>query len=608
MKIGAVHIDSSKFEFIVWAPLINKIELRIVHPYEGIYPMFKDELGYWRTILDGIQPGTQYLFRIDDKKERPDPASNFQPLGVHGPSQVVRHSTFPWTDEAWNGTSLPKLIIYELHIGTFTNEGTFDSAVTKLDYLNELGITAVEVMPVSQFPGKRNWGYDGCYPFAPQNSYGGTRSFKNFIQECHLRNIAVILDVVYNHLGPEGNYFNEFAPYFTNKYKTPWGEAINFDGEYSDGVRNYFIENVKHWLTNYHVDGLRMDAIDKIVDLSANHILREISENVQELNLTSKVNHFLIAESDLNDDKVIRPHDLYGYGIDAQWSDDFHHSVHSIITGEKDGYYADFGTVQHLIKSLQESFYYSGNYSVFRKRKHGNDASERPPYKFVVCLQNHDQIGNRALGERLASIVSFEALKVSAGLLLLSPYIPLLFMGEEYGEESPFLYFVAHSDAELIEAVKTGRREEFSSFEWISEIPDPTSDDAFELSKLNWDLKNKENKSVLLELHKTLIKLRKTHPALVNSERHNSEFTIKNDVIFMRRSSVSNQLLAIYNFNKHFVDTDIHIPSAKGNKILDSSETIWLGTGSDMPDRIGEDNIIRIKELSFSLYELESEL
>lgn len=608
MKIGAIYLGYSNYEFVVWAPLVRKVELKIVHPYEGIYPMFKDEEGYWKTTLEGIQPGTQYLFRINDETDRPDPASNFQPLGVHGPSQVVQNITFPWEDESWLGISFPKLIIYEIHIGTFTPEGTFDSAITKLDYLTELGITAVEVMPVSQFPGSRNWGYDGVYPFAPQNSYGGTRSFKRFIQECHKRKLAVILDVVYNHFGPEGNYLREFAPYFTDRYKTPWGDALNFDGEYSDGVRNFFIENVKHWLVNYHIDGLRLDAIDKIYDNSANHILKEIAENVKELNLKSKLNHFLIAESDLNDDKIIRPLDLYGYGLDAQWSDDFHHSVHSILTGETGGYYSDFGTLAHLEKSLSESFFYSGVYSTYRKRRHGNKATERPPYKFIVSLQNHDQVGNRGWGERLATLVSFEALKVSAGLLLLSPYVPLLYMGEEYGETNPFLYFVDHSNLQLMDAVKSGRREEFRAFQWQDEVPDPTIQDSFKLSKLNWGLKEKEQNAILLNFYKALINLRRNHPALINSERHNSEFIARDELIFMRRSSGNFQILAVYNFNKHPINTNINTPSAKSKKIFDSAEVKWSGKGTSLPEQIENENEVRVNELSFALYELESKL
>lgn len=606
MKVGPNYLGSSNCEFTLWAPLHKKIKLKIVHPFEGLYPMFQDKEGYWKVVLEGIPPGTQYLFRIDDNIERPDPASHYQPFGVHGPSQVVDHITYPWEDQSWSGIQVPKLIIYELHIGTFTDKGTFESAIKNLDHLLDLGITAIEIMPVAQFPGTKNWGYDGVYLYAPQNCYGGPDGLKKLVSSCHQKGIAVILDVVYNHFGPEGNYSREFGPYFTGKYKTPWGDSFNFDDEYSDGVRNFFLENANYWFTKFHIDGLRLDAVDKIYDLSAKHFLRELSENTEKLNLESTLNHFLIAESDLNDEKVIRPLDLYGYGIDAQWSDDFHHALHSILTGEKDGYYSDFGTLNHLHTALEESFYYSGRYSEFRKRRHGNSAVERPPYKFVICLQNHDQVGNRGSGDRLANLVSFEALKVAAGILILSPYIPIIFMGEEYAEKNPFLYFVDHSNSNLMEAVKTGRREEFKTFHWENEIPDPTKDDTFHKSKINLKLKEDAQNSILFEFIKFLIRCKKNNKALVNTKRHNSEFRLKDDLIFMRRWSDNYEVYGVFNFNKTSVNTKIQIQSSAGHKIIDSADEKWLGKGSNMPDNISNENTVQINELSFALYELES--
>lgn len=608
MVVGSNYLGSSNCEFTLWAPLHKKVELKIVHPFEGLYPMFQDDDGYWRLKLEGINPGTQYLYRIDESNERPDPASNFQPFGVHGPSQVVDHLIFPWEDEQWSGIQVPKLIIYELHIGTFTDEGTFESAIKKIDHLVELGITAIEIMPVAQFPGSRNWGYDGVYPYAPQNSYGGPKGLKKLVSECHKRKIAVILDVVYNHLGPEGNYLREFGPYFTDKYRTPWGDALNFDDAYSDAVRNYFLENARYWFTNFHIDGLRLDAVDKIYDLSAKHILRELAENTEALNMATTVNHFLIAESDLNDEKIIRPLDLHGYGLDSQWSDDFHHSLHSLLTGEREGYYSDFGSIKHLQKALQESFYYSGVYSEYRKRRHGNSATDRPPYKFVICIQNHDQVGNRAFGERISNLVSFEALKIAAGIMFLSPYIPLIFMGEEYAERNPFLYFVDHSDADLMESVKHGRRDEFRSFNWKNEVPDPTKDNTFLDSKLNWELKEEEQNSIMFHFIKYLISCKKKNKALINTERRNSEFTLSDNLIFMRRWSDQAEVFGIFNFNENAVNTKIKIPSSSGYKLIDSADEKWLGKGSGMPDRISNEDVVQVNELSFTLYELKSSM
>ncbi len=377
------------------------------------------------------------------------------------------------------------MIMYELHAGTFIPEGTFDAVIPGLDHLKDLGINATDIMPVAQFPGERNWGYDGVYPFAVQNSYGGPDGLKRIVNECHTKGIAVILDVIYNHLGPEGNYLRDYGPYFTDRYKTPWGQAINFDGPYSNEVRNFFIENALSWLKNYHIEGLRIDAIHGIYDMSAQPFLPELAERVEEFSQQEGRKFYLIAESDLNNSYALRPRDSGGSGLDALWCDDFHHALHTLLTGETDGYYVDFGKIGHLVKSFREGFVYSGQYSAFRKRNHGNSSADIPPDRFVVFSQNHDQTGNRLKGERLSSLVSFESLKLAAGVVLLSPYIPLIFMGEEYGETAPFLFFISHSDPELIKAVRQGRKDEFKTFNWKDEPPDPQDIETFMRSKLD---------------------------------------------------------------------------------------------------------------------------
>ena len=498
MRPGARYLGNGASEFVVWAPLVKNMAVKVVSAPERLVPMERNESGYWTAMVSDLPPGTRYLYRLDNDRDRPDPASHFQPEGVHGPSEIVDHTTFPWQDTTWKGLPLPSMIMYELHIGTFTEEGTFDAAISRLAGLKELGINAIELMPVSQFPGSRNWGYDGVYPYAVQNTYGGPEGLKRFVDACHNRGIVVILDVVYNHIGPEGNYVWDFGPYFTDRYRTPWGRAINFDGAFSDEVRNYFINNALHWVREYHLDALRIDAIHGIFDFSAKHFLQELGEAVHLEAEALGRSVYVIPESDLNDVRVINPAEIGGYGLDAQWNDDFHHALHALITGELKGYYEDFGKVEQLEKSLREGFIYSGQYSCFRKRRHGNDSKERPAHQFVVFSQNHDQVGNRMLGDRISKLASFEALKLAAGLVILSPSLPLLFMGEEYGEDAPFLYFVSHEDMDLIEAVRTGRKEEFKPFSWEGEPPDPQSEETFRASKLDWQKRTQGHHHVLL--------------------------------------------------------------------------------------------------------------
>lgn len=608
MWIGTNYLGNGRCEFSLWAPFLKKVELRTVSPDESITTMVRDEAGYWRAVVDNVFPGTLYFYKLEGERERPDPASHSQPEGVHGPSQVVDHNSFNWEDGCWRGIDLSEMIIYELHVGTFTPEGTFEAIIPRLDELKDMGINTLELMPVAQFPGERNWGYDGVYPFAVQNSYGGPEGLKRLVNECHKKGLAVILDVVYNHLGPEGNYTWDFGPYFTDKYNTPWGKAVNFDDAFNDEVRNFFIENALHWYKNYHIDALRIDAIHAIFDMSARPFLQELAERVKVFSKKEGRKFFLIPESDLNDSRAIRPRELGGFGLDAQWCDDFHHCLHTLLTGENQGYYADFGKISHLVKSIREGFVYSGQYSKYRKRRHGNPSKDRPAGQFVAFCQNHDQVGNRMLGDRLSSLVSFESLKLAAGVVIHSPYIPLIFMGEEYGEESPFLYFVSHSDAQLIEAVRKGRKEEFRAFSWMGEPPDPQSVETFMKSKLDWKKRHEGRHKILRDFYKNLIKLRREIPALSNLDKDSLDvFGLEEEkVVFMRRWNGSSLVFHLFNFSKSDTKLTVSVDEGRWRKILDSSEKVWDGPGTILPESIGTGEKITVRGHSFAIYAREN--
>ncbi len=607
MKQGIDYAGNERCEFTVWAPFLRKVTLKIISPEERLVPMEKDKEGFWKTTIEGVTPATKYFYRLDDEKERPDPASQYQPQGVHGASQVVDHMAFAWSEGNWRGIPLNEMIMYELHVGAFTPEGTFHAIIPQLDELRDIGINALELMPVSQFPGERNWGYDGVYPYAVQNSYGGPEGLKYLVNECHRRGISVILDVVYNHLGPEGNYVRDFGPYFTNTYRTPWGEAINFDSAYSNEVRNFFIENAIYWFNYYHVDALRIDAVHAIFDKGAKHFLAELSERVEEFSQKNGRKYYLIAESDLNDSRIVIPRKSRGYGIDGVWCDDFHHALHTLLTGEDSGYYRDFGKIGHMAKSLTEGFVYTGEYSEFRKRNHGNSSKDIPAHRMIVFSQNHDQTGNRMLGERLSALVSFEALKLAAGAVLLSPYIPLLFMGEEYGEDTAFLYFVSHSDPDLIEAVRQGRKREFREFTWQGEPPDPQSRETFLKSKIAWQKRKEGNHRILSDFYKRLILVRKTIPALSHPDKRclSVDGLEGEKVLFVRRWKVSNAVFFIFNFNGADVTLVPSIPDDGWSKKLDSSEKIWNGPGSLLPDELNFGEEIMIRGQSFVMYNKE---
>lgn len=515
-----------------------------------VFPMKKTAGGYWERSAAGIGPGALYKYIIDGGRARPDPASAFQPRGVHGPSEVTDHAAFKWDDLDWKGIPPAKMIIYELHPGTFTSGGGFAGVEEKLDYLKDLGINTVELMPVAQFPGSRNWGYDGAYPYAVQDSYGGPPGLKKLVNACHKAGLAVILDVVYNHLGPEGNYLECFGPYFTDRYRTPWGRAINYDGPDSGPVRDFFTGNALYWFGNFHIDALRLDAVHGIFDLGAKHVLAELEEKTREFSGAAGRAHYLIAESDLNDTRVILPPEKGGHGLDAQWSDDFHHALHTTLTGERRGYYEDFNGFPSLARAFSESFVYDWAWSAHRRRMHGSPAAHIAPGKFVVCAQNHDQVGNRLLGERLSSLAGSTRLKLAAGAVLLSPYIPLLFMGEEYGETNPFLYFVSHGDENLITAVREGRRKEFAAFGWKTDPPDPQSEAVFNKSRLDWRKPGHGRHAEMLAFYKRLIALRKAEPSLGAADR--ADMTVRTSpasrTISLFRRRGRGATLTVFNF------------------------------------------------------------
>jgi maltooligosyltrehalose trehalohydrolase len=549
--LGATLVGPGRCEFRVWAPFAEGVELHVVAPAERRVAMAKGGWGYHEVTVD-CGEGTRYFYVVNGT-DRPDPASRLQPEGVHGPSEVVGRE-FAWHDGGWVGVRLEDLVVYELHVGTFTDEGTFDAVIAKLDALRELGITAIELMPIGQFPGHRNWGYDGVYVGAAQLSYGGPLALKRLVDAAHARGLAVVLDVVYNHLGPEGNYLAEFGPYFADRYKTPWGLSLNFDGPYSDDVRWFFIHNALQWIEEFHIDALRVDAVHAIVDHSAEPFLQDLTTAVRECSERLGRRIWSMAESDLNDPRVITPASSLGLGFDSQWSDDFHHSLHVLLTGEQDGYYSSFGKVSDLAHVLTTGYLYVGQHSPYRQRKYGARPSTRDGTQFVVFAQNHDQIGNRMRGERLAAIVSPAKRRLAAAVVILSPFVPMLFMGEEYGETAPFQYFTSHSDADLIEAVRKGRLEEFDDFEWVGEAPDPHDEATFQRSKLTWN-----GDDSLRCFYADLLRLRRETPALRSLDLDNVEVHADDDrrVLLVRRGDV----FIAFNFSER--EQTIALPGGK---------------------------------------------
>jgi maltooligosyltrehalose trehalohydrolase len=501
----------------VWAPRPRKVEIEVAGERLS---MTAGARGWWSVELTAEQAVADYAFRLDGGPPRPDPRSAWQPHGVHGPSRPVDHSAFAWTDTTWRGLPLAGAVLYELHVGTFTPEGTFDAAVDRLGHLVELGVDAVELLPCNAFAGERGWGYDGVAWFAVHEPYGGPDGLKRFVDACHARGLGVVMDVVYNHLGPAGNYLPEFAPYLTQEHTTPWGPAVNLDRSGSDEVRRYILDSVRMWLRDYHVDGLRLDAVHALVDERATHLLEEMSVEVEALAAQLHKPLFLIAESDLNDARMVSSREAGGRGLQGQWADDVHHALHVALTGETSGYYTDFAGLDVLAKVLRDVFLHDGQWSSFRGRGHGRAVPPTVPgHRFVVYLQDHDQVGNRAVGDRLSAAVSDGRLRIGAALLLTSPFTPMLWMGEEWGARTPWLFFSDH-EGDLGEAVRTGRREEFAGHGWdTDDIPDPQSVRTFLDSKLDWSELDDEDATGLLGWYRDLIALRRSRGDLTDGRR-----------------------------------------------------------------------------------------
>ncbi len=574
--LGAVPASSST-SFRVWAPRTGSLSVRII---DGpLLQLARDGEGYFTGSVDGVRAGARYLCRFPDGRERPDPSSLLQPDGVHGPSEIVALSP-PVTPPP--ATPLERLVFSEIHLGTFTSEGTADAAARRCPSLVEAGFTALEIMPVAAFPGARNWGYDGINPFSTHAAYGGPAGLSRLVDAARVAGLRTFLDVVYNHLGPEGNYASDFGPYFTARHKTPWGDGLNFDGPDAAPVRRYFIESALRWVASAGggFDGLRLDAVHGILDDSPKHILQELAEAVhREASETGRA-IFVIAESDFNDSKLIE-----SYGLDAAWADDFHHALHVALTGEHQGYYQDFADepVQVLSSAINEGWYYRGQLKSSIAKAHGTPARHLPARHFVVCAQNHDQIGNRARGDRLSLLTDTGGMRVAAALLALQPALPLYFQGEEWAAPEPFQYFVSHGDPALVAAVRSGRHEEFKSFSWAGEVPDPQAEETFARSRLDWDKRDSPAGRAALDWHRSLLKLRREHPALQSDSHEAAEAWVEDQTLFLRRFANGEEVLLIASFANGAVSATL--PAGNWLLLFDSSEADLAGARAVLKGR-----------------------
>jgi maltooligosyltrehalose trehalohydrolase len=606
---GAVPDDVGSTRFTVWAPARRTVTLSLA----GIDRMVDlPELGggYFGALVPDCGVGTRYAYLLDGEGPYADPASRSQPDGVHGPSEVIDLSDHHWEDAAHRTRPLWQHVISEVHVGTLTPEGTFDGAIAALDDLVEVGISAVELMPVAQFPGKRNWGYDGVFPFAVQNSYGGAAGLQRFVDACHQRGLDVILDVVYNHLGPEGNVLDAFGPYFTDRYRTPWGPAVNFDGPSSNDVRAFFLHNARQWFTDFHIDGLRLDAVHEIIDRTAIPFLVELSEEVGNLG-----DGFLVAESADNNPRIVTPVSSGGFGMDAQWNDDFHHAVHAAITGECTGYYGDYGTVEDIAIAMHEGFVYQGEYSAFRGRDHGARSGDLPPERFVVFAQNHDHIGNRPKGDRLVNLVTLEQVQLATALVLLAPGVPLLFMGEEYGDPAPFPYFIDHGDPVLVEAVRAGRAQEFAAFAELGEVPDPDAEATFDAARLDRALRHKGDHQRQWALHRALIALRRSSPALQRSRRTSARASVASRVVTLIRSHPRESVVALFNVSAEPAQAALP-PAPRGgpapeatrcwSKLIDAGAPAFGGRGEALPHVLAPGDTVSLRPWKFCAFRVTS--
>jgi maltooligosyltrehalose trehalohydrolase len=577
--------------------------LELAHPFMRL-PMTKDSDGYFFLEAPGVRAGQRYFYFLPETSGRfADPRSAWQPEGPAGPSQVVDHATFRWSDQEWKGQPFGQLVFYEIHIGTFTPEGTFDAVIPRLDELAQTGITALQLMPVAQCPGTRNWGYDGVFLYAVQNNYGGPDGLKRLVDACHHRNMSVFLDVVYNHVGQEGNCLAEFGSYFSDNYRTPWGKAMNFDGPWSDGVRDFVTGNALYWAEHYHIDGLRLDAIHEIFDRNAVRIWDELYSAVKEWEQCSGRPFWLVAESDGNDPRVVQPPVKGGLGFDAQWLDDFHHALYVLLDPEGWNHYRDFGSIEQLARAWSEGFVHSGEYVRFRHRKHGASSAGMDGQHFIVFNQNHDLPGNRPDGKRLSGLVSLQALKLAAASVLLSPYVPMLFMGEEYGEDAPFLFFSDYQEKETVRQLVEGRRQQFASFGWQTSPRDPQEVSTFVDSRLRWEKRGSGHHALLLEWHRRLLVLRRGHPVLsdlsksrmradVNGDRGLSvyRYTVRRDI----------HLLCLFNFSAG-EPLSFHLGYASAEK--DGDWTLLVSSGDGFPASAAVNSSLYIPPLGVAVYE-----
>jgi maltooligosyltrehalose trehalohydrolase len=580
LPIGA-RFDTTGTHFRVWAPRARSVEVVLFEDGRASTSaaLAPQGDGFFAAHIAGVGPGARYMYRVDGGDPRPDPASRFQPEGVHGPSEVVDPQAYSWHDIGWRGKALEELVIYELHVGTATPAGTFEALIEGLDELKELGVTAIELMPVAAFPGRRGWGYDGVSLFAPHAAYGGPEGLRRLVDAAHARGLAVLLDVVYNHLGPDGNYLRAFSPaYFTDRHHTPWGEALNVDGPDSRPVRDFFIANTLHWAHEYHLDGLRLDATHAILDDSPTHLLAELAAAVRE-SLGGERRFVLIAENEENEPGIVHPAAAGGWGLDGVWADDFHHQVRVALTGEQDGYYANYsGTAADLAATLRQNWFYQGQVSPDKGAPRGAPADDLDPPHFVYCIQNHDQVGNRALGERLNHDAGLDGFRAAAALLLIAPHTPLLWMGQEWAASTPFLYFTDHNP-ELGRLVTEGRRKEFAHFTAFSgeTVPDPQAEDTFLRSKLDRAEREREPHAGVLRLHRDLLALRRDHPAMADRSRKGySAEPAGEGAVLLRRRAGDAALVAVVNLGG---PARVRVPAGL-RPILDSEDARYGGRGA----------------------------
>lgn len=602
--LGAVPGDDNCCEFRVWAPKAKAVDVHLIGEGESDrhVSMARVDRDYFRAVVEQVLPGQRYRYRLDGGDEYPDPASRYQPDGVNGASEVVDRR-YLWRDETWKGVPLKDFIIYELHIGTYSPEGTYLGAIPYLDELVELGITAIELMPIAQFPGDWGWGYDGVFIFAPHNTYGTPDDFRALVDACHERGVAVILDVVYNHFGPEGNCLPRYADYTRPVYKGPWGDAVNVDGPDSDEVRHFFIENAFYWFNEFHIDALRLDATHFIYDFSPYTFLEELTDQIDVFCKNTGRDIYLIAEDDRNLAKLVRPRSEAGFGMNAQWLDDFHHALHTNLIGENYAYYQDFGMFWQLEQTFREGFVYTGQYAPNRRRRHGTSSADIPAERFIVFIQNHDQIGNRMPNDRYVKIFSHEQVKLAVGTVILSPYLPLFFMGDEYGETAPFEYFIHYESEDLLNAVRKGRVDTFSFLMPPGTEPsDPAASDTFVVSKLDHSLRTKGVHRVLLDYHKTLLRLRRTIPALAEPSKLRLEVRAydRQRVLYVRRWKDESEVFAALNFSEEATTIMLGVPGGRWKKQFDSADPRW-DADSDLAKAARQRTLNSTGETEFTL-------